>query len=131
MVASSLLGCGRQYQTSDLSLTLPTAAQERAIILIGSWFLSVAWRQRQILSVSKRMGIMKKRSTPGSVIVIEWNGLTIDGGVCHNAMDLEELAKELGRIAARRDLAAARARESGHCPGSDGNISNIPAKVLN
>ena len=74
---------------------------------------------------------MKKRSTRASVIVIEWHGQTVDGYVCHNTAELEELARELGRLAARRDLAAARAAGAGSCPGSDEKISKIPAKVLN
>ncbi len=74
---------------------------------------------------------MKKRSTPASVIVIEWHGQTIDGHVRHNTAELEELARALGRLAARRDLAAARAACSGTCPGSDEKISKMPARVLN
>ena len=74
---------------------------------------------------------MKKLSTPNMVIVIEWNGETIDGQVRHNTAELEELARALGRLAARRDLAAARAAGAGSCPGSDEKISKIPAKVLN
>ena len=74
---------------------------------------------------------MKKRSACASVIAIEWNGQTVDGVICHNATDLEELARELGRIAARRDLSAARAREAASCLGSDVMISTISAKVLN
>jgi hypothetical protein len=77
------------------------------------------------------MGAMKKLSQTRSVIVIEWNGQTIDGQVCHDAAELEELVRELGRLAARRDLAAARAAGAGSCPGSDEKISKIPAKVLN
>ena len=74
---------------------------------------------------------MKKLSTSNTVIVIEWNGETVDGHVCHNTAELEELARALGRLAARRDLAAARAAEAGSCPGSDEKIGKIPAKVLN
>ncbi|MEQ1719484.1 MAG: hypothetical protein ABL907_26410 [Hyphomicrobium sp.] len=74
---------------------------------------------------------MKKRSTAASIIVIDWIGQTDDGLICHNMAALEELARELGRIAARRDLAAARAREAGQCLGSDAMISTISAKVLN
>ena len=74
---------------------------------------------------------MKKRSTSASLIVIEWNGQTVDGLICHSTAELEELARELGRLAARRDLAAARASEASQRPGSDEKISKIPAKVLN
>jgi hypothetical protein len=125
------LGCGRRDRTNNLRLKMATGAQERAIILIGRWFLSVAWCRRQILSVSYRMGIMKKRSTSASLIVIEWNGQTVDGLIRHSTAELEELARELGRLAARRDLAAARASEASQRPGSDEKISKIPAKVLN
>lgn len=74
---------------------------------------------------------MKKRSATASVIAIEWNGQTVDGVMCHNATDLEELARELGRLAARRDLAAARSREAAQCLGSDAKIGTISVKVLN
>jgi hypothetical protein len=77
------------------------------------------------------MGIMKKRSTSASLIVIEWNGRTVDGLICHSTAELEELARELGRIAARRDLAAARSREAAQCLGSDAKIGSISVKVLN
>lgn len=74
---------------------------------------------------------MNKRSAAASIIVIEWNGLTVDGQVCHNTAEMEELARELGRIAARRDLAAARACEADHCLGSDAKINTISAKLIN
>lgn len=50
---------------------------------------------------------MKKQTEPG--IVIEWNGR--DGATTFDSVDkeqLRELARILGRIAARRDLAQAR-----------------------
>ena len=50
---------------------------------------------------------MKKQAEPG--IVIEWNGR--DGATTLDSVDkeqLRELARILGRIAARRDLAQAR-----------------------
>lgn len=50
---------------------------------------------------------MKKQTEPG--IVIEWNGR--DGATTLESVDkkqLRELARILGRIAARRDLAQAR-----------------------
>jgi hypothetical protein len=53
------------------------------------------------------MGAMKKQTEPG--IVIEWNGR--DGATTLDSVDkeqLRELARILGRIAARRDLAEAR-----------------------
>jgi hypothetical protein len=53
------------------------------------------------------MGAMRKQSEPG--IVIEWNGC--DGATTIESVDkeqLRELARILGRIAARRDLAQAR-----------------------
>jgi hypothetical protein len=53
------------------------------------------------------MGAMKKQTEPG--IVIEWNGR--DGATSLESVDkeqLRELARILGRIAARRDLAQAR-----------------------
>lgn len=74
---------------------------------------------------------MKTRASSGSFISIEWNGRTIDGQVFHNPAELEELARELGRLAARRDLAAARANAAKRCLGSDDMISTISAKTLN
>jgi hypothetical protein len=53
------------------------------------------------------MGAMKKQTEPG--ILIEWNGR--DGATTLDSVDkeqLRELARILGRIAARRDLAQAR-----------------------
>jgi hypothetical protein len=53
------------------------------------------------------MGAMKKQAEPD--IVIEWNGR--DGATTLDSVDkeqLRELARILGRIAARRDLAQAR-----------------------
>jgi hypothetical protein len=53
------------------------------------------------------MGAMKKQTEPG--IAIEWNGR--NGATTLDSVDkeqLRELARILGRIAARRDLAQAR-----------------------
>lgn len=72
---------------------------------------------------------MRKRITTSPLIVIEWNGPSIDGRVSYNMADLEELARELGRLAARRNLAAARLREEIPRQGSDEKISNTSRKM--
>jgi hypothetical protein len=59
------------------------------------------------------MGAMKKQSQTNMVVVIEWNG---EGGntIAHlRQEDLLNLARALGRLAARRELARMAAISAG------------------
>ena len=75
---------------------------------------------------------MKKLQIADPVIVVEWNGVTADGAVDITGEhlskdDLLALARALGRMAARRDLAKAREDRARSATTSDA----MPAKMLN
>lgn len=77
---------------------------------------------------------MKKQLRSQPAIVIEWNS---DTGASQNGIDglpesdLLEFARALGRMAARRDLAAARENLARSAITSDPTVDTIPAKALN
>ena len=79
---------------------------------------------------------MKKLQIADPVIVVEWNGVTADGAVdltCDHLSkdDLLALARALGRMAARRDLAKAREDRARSATTSDVMPVKMPTKTLN
>ena len=78
---------------------------------------------------------MKKLQTADPVIVVEWNGVTVDGAVDLTGEhlskdDLLALARALGRMAARRDLAKAREDRARSATTSDVMPAKMPTKTL-
>ena len=79
---------------------------------------------------------MKKLQIADPVIVVEWNGVTADGAVHFtdehlSKDDLLALARALGRMAARRDLAKAREDRARSATTSDVMPGKMPTKALN
>jgi hypothetical protein len=77
---------------------------------------------------------MKKQQQSQPAIVIEWNS---DAGAAQNSIDglpesdLLQLARALGRMAARRDLAAARENQARLATTSDPTAVMVSTKALN
>ena len=79
---------------------------------------------------------MKKLQIADPVIVVEWNGVAADGAVDISGEhlskdDLLALARALGRMAARRDLAKAREDRARSATTSDVMPAKMPAKTMN
>ena len=78
---------------------------------------------------------MKKLQNPDPVIVVEWNHAAGDGiehdACCLSKADLLALARALGRMAARRDLAKAREDRGRSATTSDVMPAKMPTKTLN
>ena len=79
---------------------------------------------------------MKKLQHAEPVIVVEWNGVAADGAVDISGEhlskdDLLALARALGRMAARRDLAKAREDRPRSTTTSDVMPAKMPTKTLN
>ena len=79
---------------------------------------------------------MKKLQIADPVIVVEWNGVAADGAVDISGEhlskdDLLALARALGRMAARRDLAKAREDRAGSATSSDVMPAKMPKTALN
>ena len=79
---------------------------------------------------------MKKLQIADPVIVVEWNGVTADGAVDISGEhlskdDLLALARALGRMAARRDLAKAREDRARSATTSDVMPVKTPTTTLN
>jgi hypothetical protein len=76
---------------------------------------------------------MKKQQRSQPAIVIEWNS---DTGAAQNGIDgisesvLLQLARALGRMAARRDLAAARENRARSATTSDPTTDIVSTKAL-
>lgn len=77
---------------------------------------------------------MKKQQRSTPTIQIEWMhdavGDPLAGGRFCEA-DLRSIAQALGRLAARRDLARARAARSQSAPNSAAMLATNPTKALN
>ena len=127
---------GMLETVKSASMTNSTVAQQLAITLMSSWFLSTSSAEGQVSSVWSRMSAMKKLEIADPVIVVEWNGVTADGAVDHTGDhlskdDLLALARALGRMAARRDLAKAREDRARSATTSDVMPTKMPTKTLN
>ena len=66
---------------------------------------------------------MKELQQPDTEIVIEWTGVGGNAGSELGCDLLCRLARVLGKIAARRDLARSRAEAAGACRLSDSKLS--------
>jgi hypothetical protein len=76
------------------------------------------------------MGAMRKRSQSNVVVTIEWNA---EGGRIENLPeeDLLALARALGRLAARRDLAQAMRVRAKSTPRADVDVQQDGAEPAN
>ena len=82
------------------------------------------------------MSAMKKLQHADPIIVVEWNSATADGAVDLTGEhlskdDLLALARALGRMAARHDLAKAREDRARSATTSDVMPAKMPTKALN
>ena len=73
---------------------------------------------------------MKQQEQSKPEIAVAWNPDGVDGGVLPIGDELRELARALGRIAARRELARLRENSAGSCPSSDDKFAMMPKKAL-
>jgi hypothetical protein len=66
---------------------------------------------------------MKELQQPDTEIVIEWTGVGGNAGSGPGCDQVRRLARVLGKIAARRDLARSRDKGAGACQLSDSKLS--------
>ena len=79
---------------------------------------------------------MKKQQQTGIDFVVEWNckasgNVGSDSGENLSRDDLSNLARGLGRMAARRDISLLRLDRERSVPISDVKLSIVPPKALN
>lgn len=77
---------------------------------------------------------MKKQQIAEPIIAVEWNCAAVDDSACDELQlsksDLLALARALGRMAAKRELARARDQRARSATTSDQIPGKVPAKVL-
>ena len=72
---------------------------------------------------------MKRQDQSSTDIAVAWNPAGTDGGALPIGDDLRKLARALGRLAARRELARLRESAVRSCPSSDDNFAKMPKKA--
>ena len=72
---------------------------------------------------------MQQQKQSNTEIIVAWNPGGEDGGALPISDDLSTLARALGRLAARRELARLRESAARCCPSSDDKFAKMPKKA--